>query len=87
MAIVRGYGQTTTGLRRPKYNITALLTPAAWAHDCLEEPAVSQGAVGGRVATGVCLHRQAGHTQWAAIRSNQTGQTCPPMWRVATGVQ
>ena len=23
------------------------------------------------------LHRQAGHTQWAAIRSNQTGQTYP----------
>ena len=25
-----------------------------------------------------CLHRQAGHTQWAAIRSNQTGQTSSP---------
>ena len=28
-------------------------------------------------ASHMCLHRQAGHTQWAAIRSNQTGQTYP----------
>ena len=25
----------------------------------------------------MCVHRQAGHTQWAAIQSNQTGQTYP----------